>query len=213
MDPDGFVFFPRNLPCATWPLFVLVKRSSRTLVGPSNFEFLPFSRVPPLLCYPEFVLFFEVPYSRDRWQPVFAHSVLLFALLLACRTPGTPVPCKAGLEWTPRMGGSATTGSHDTRPRAPGKPLFTLFPGGSLYRSHLLLRDPGAGSTNTPFYTPHACFVPLPFSFEFVYLRYVFTEYPYIRAIRHSPLASHQTPHACDLSGNSLNCPRTLTSA
>ena len=85
-------------------------------------------KVSPLLCYPEFVLFFEVPYSRDRWQPVFAHFVLLFALLLACRTPGTPVPCKAGLDWTPRMGGSATTGSYDTRPRAPGNPISPLFP-------------------------------------------------------------------------------------
>ena len=97
---------------------------------------------------------------------MFAHPVLLFALLIACRTPGTPVPCKAGLDWTPRMGGSATTGSNDTRPRAPGKPLFTPFPGGSPFRSPLPLRDPGAGSTNTSFYTPHASFVhPLLFLF------------------------------------------------
>ena len=54
---------------------------------------------------------------------------------------------------------------------------------------------------------------PPPFSLEFVFLRYVATEYPYIRAITHSSLISPQTPHARDLSGISLLCPRTLTSA
>ena len=38
---------------------------------------------------------------------------------------------------------------------------FHLFPGGSQYRSPLLLRDPGAGCTNTLHHTPHDfCFLP-----------------------------------------------------
>ena len=115
-------------PLLRGPLFVPVKRSSRTLVGPGNLKFFRFQGFPPSSATQSLFFFFEVPYSRDRWQPVFAHSVLLFALLLACRTTGTPVPCKAGLYWTPRMGGSATTGSYDTRPRAPGNPVSPLFP-------------------------------------------------------------------------------------
>ena len=55
-------------------------------------------------------------------------------------------------------------------------------------------------------------FLPLLPSSFCVLPRYVFTEYLYIRAIRLSPFASPQTPHARDFSGISLLCQRTLTS-
>ena len=101
--------------------------------------------------------------------------------------------------------------SNDLVPRHPTpssrQTPFQHFPGGSQYRSPLLLRDHGAGCTNTPHHTPH------DFSFFLTCLRSVFTEYTYIRAMRHSPLVSPQTPHVCDLSYISLLCQRTLTSA
>ena len=45
------------------------------------------------------------------------------------------------------------------------QPLFTPFPGGSQHRSSLPFRDPGAGYTNTPQNTLHACFVLLSLLF------------------------------------------------
>ena len=52
----------------------------------------------------------------------------------------------------------------------------------------LLLCDPGAGCTNTPHYTPH------DFCSFLHFLRYVFTEYPYVLAITHSLPVSSQPP-------------------
>ena len=46
---------------------------------------------------------------------------------------------------------------------------FHPFPGGSQHRSPLPLRDPGAGCTNTPHYTPHDFRFPHFFSLRFVF--------------------------------------------
>ena len=99
--------------------------------------------------------------------------------------------------------------SNDRVPRhptpSPRQTPFHLFPVVRNTSSSLLLRDHGAGCTNTPFYSPHD-FVSHAFS------SYVVTEYSYIRAIMHSPLVSPKPP--CIRSFRvSAPLPRTLTSA
>ena len=175
------------------------------MLDPGNLEFVCFRFVRPLLLScPRLVRFRN---QGTVGNPRLRTTCFLSPHSSLVAPPERLSPVRPVSNWTPRKGLSATTGSYNTRPRAPGNPPFTFFPVARNTAGPLLLRDPGACCTHTPYYTPHdLCSTPPPLS------RYVFTEYSYIRAIMHSPLVLPNPPmHSTFRFFAPL--PRTLTPA
>ena len=137
-----------------------------------------------------------------------AHYVLLFAPHLACRAPGTPVPRKAGHPTgLPARAGQQRPG-HTTPDPEPQANHFSHLSRWLAISQFLCYFATPVQVARTHRITRYTILVP-----SFFFLRYVFTEYPHIRAIMHSLPVSSKSPHAFGLSGFSLLCPRTLTSA
>ena len=77
--------------------------------------------------------------------------MLIFATLLACRAPGTPIPCKAGLPTgLPTRTGQQRPGPTTSEPELQTNPLSHLFQVARNTAEPSLFCDPGVGCTNTP---------------------------------------------------------------
>ena len=141
-------------------------------------------------------------------------TCFLFAPLLACRTPGTPVPCKAGLPTGfPTRVCQQRPGPTTPDPGLQANP-FSPFSRWFAISQFLCYFATPVQVARTHRITRRTIFVLPSFSF-FVFFLFAsrFHCVPIHTGNHAFSSRSPQTPHAYELSGISLLCPRTLTSA
>ena len=161
----------------------------------------------PLLPFCPFVFFLRFRKQGTVGNPCSRTTSSIFALLLACRAPGTPVHCKAGLQTRLPARACQQRPGPTTPDPEPLANHFSPFSRWFAIRQNLGYNSTPAQITRTHPITRRTTSAPASFLFELFVYRVRRHTGNHAIASRLSP-----SPHASDLSGFLFLCPRTLTS-